>query len=225
METTVDRTPPHTAATVTVTRGSTPGLVAVRTACSDTSRWRRQRTDAFRRWFAARPLSAAVLREALTTYLTASDIDDAAMRQIVLCADEALINAVAHAAGSPVGVFADLRDDHFTLEVSDGGPGFDPSQIDSSAEPDLMGEHGRGLFLIRNLMDDLEILSDEHGTTLHMERDLPGVRPWSRRHCGDLGAAGAGPDCSLKRQTSDHSPFAHGPSVARRCRLRAGTAS
>jgi anti-sigma regulatory factor (Ser/Thr protein kinase) len=38
-----------------------------------------------------------------------------------------------------------------------------------------MGEHGRGLFLIRKLMDDLEILSDEHGTTLHMERELPGV--------------------------------------------------
>ena len=142
----------------------------------DTSRWRRQRADAFRRWFAARPSSAAVLREALTTYLTANDIDDAATRLIVLCADEALINAVAHAAGSPVGVFADLRDDHFTLEVSDGGPGFDSSQIDSDAEPDLMGEHGRGLFLIRKLMDDLEILSNEHGTTLHMERDLPAVR-------------------------------------------------
>ena len=175
METTVDHTPCHRAATVTATRGSTPGLVAVRAACCDTSRGR-QRADAFRRWFAARPSSAAVLREALTTYLTANDIDDAATRLIVLCADEALINAVAHAAGSPVGVFADLRDDHFTLEVSDGGPGFDPSQIDSDAEPDLMGEHGRGLFLIRKLMDDLEILSDEHGTTLHMERDLPGVR-------------------------------------------------
>jgi serine/threonine-protein kinase RsbW len=117
-----------------------------------------------------------VLRETLTTYLTANGIDDAATRAIVLCADEALINAVAHAAGSPVGVFADLRDDHFTLDVSDGGPGFDPSRIDSEAEPDLLGEHGRGLFLIRKLMDDLEILSDEHGTTLHMERDLPGVR-------------------------------------------------
>jgi serine/threonine-protein kinase RsbW len=176
METTVDRTLRHRAATVTATRGSTPGLVAVGAACSDTSRWRRQRADAFRRWFAARPSSAAVLRETLTTYLTANGIDAAASRMIVLCADEALINAVAHAAGSPVGVFADLRDDHFTLEVSDGGPGFDPSQIDSDAEPDLMGEHGRGLFLIRKLMDDLEILSDEHGTTLHMERDLPGVR-------------------------------------------------
>jgi len=211
--------------TVTATRGGTRGLVAVRTACSDTSRWRWRRNDVFRRWFAARPSSAAVLREALTTYLTANDIADAATRQIVLCADEALINAIAHAAGSPVGVFAVLRDGHFTLEISDGGPGFDPSQIDSSAEPDLMGEHGRGLFLIRNLMDDLEILSDEHGTTLHMERDLPGVRPWSRRHCSDLGAAVAGPDCSSKRLTSDHSSSAHGPSVALRRRLRAGTAS
>lgn len=176
MEITVDRTLRHRAATVTATKAGAPGLVALRAVCSDTSPWRRQRADAFRRWFAARPSSAAVLREALTTYLTANDIDDAATRLIVLCADEALINAVAHAAGSPVGVFADLRDDHFTLEVSDGGPGFDPSQIDSGAEPDLMGEHGRGLFLIRKLMDDLEILSDEHGTTLHMERELPGVR-------------------------------------------------
>ena len=174
-ETTVDRTPPHGAATVTATRGRTPRLVAVGAACSDATRRRRRRAFAFRRWFAARPSSAAVLRKALTAYLTANDVDGAATKLIVLCADEALINAVAHAAGSPVGVFADLRDAHLTLEVSDGGPGFDTSQIDGDAAPDLMGEHGRGLFLIRNLMDDLEILSDEHGTTLHMERDLPGV--------------------------------------------------
>jgi len=95
---------------------------------------------------------------------------------IVLCADEALINAAAHAAGSPVGVFADVRDHQFTLEVSDGGPGFDPSQIDTDARPDLMGEHGRGLFLIRSIMDDVEILSDARGKTLHMERDLSGAR-------------------------------------------------
>jgi anti-sigma regulatory factor (Ser/Thr protein kinase) len=175
MEATVDRTPRHGAATVTATRGRTPGLVAIGPSCGDTSR-RPRRAVAFRRWLAARPSSAAVLREELTTYLTAHDIDDAATRLIVLCADEALINAVAHAAGSPVGVFADLHGDRLTLQVSDGGPGFDTSQIDSDAEPDLMGEHGRGLFLISNLMDDLEILSDEHGTTLQMERDLSGVR-------------------------------------------------
>jgi anti-sigma regulatory factor (Ser/Thr protein kinase) len=175
LETTYDRTPRHRPATVTATTGSTPGLVVVRANCDDTSP-RRRPADAFRRWFAARPSSAAVLRETLSAYLTASGIDDGASRMIVLCADEALINAVAHAAGSPVGVFADLRDDRFTLEVSDGGPGFDPSQIDTDAEPDLMGEHGRGLFLIRRLMDDFEIFSDARGTTLHMERDLSGAR-------------------------------------------------
>jgi serine/threonine-protein kinase RsbW len=176
VETTADRTPLHGAATVTATTGRVPGLVALGAACSATGRLRRHRADSFRRWFAARPSSAAVLRKALTTYLTTNDIDEAATQGIVLCADEALINAVAHASGSPVGVFADLRGDRFTLEVSDGGPGFDASQIDGDAEPDLMGEHGRGLFLIRNLMDDLEILSDDHGTTLHMERDLHCVR-------------------------------------------------
>ncbi len=175
LEATVDRTPRHGVATVTAT-GGTPGLAAVGAVCCDTGRGR-QRVDAFRRWFAPQPSSAAVLRETLTAYLAANGVDDATSRMIVLCADEALINAVAHAAGSPVGVFADLRDNHFTLEVSDGGPGFDPSQIDRVAEPDLMSEHGRGLFLISSLMDDLEILSDGHGTTLRMERDLPGGRP------------------------------------------------
>lgn len=174
-ETTVDSTPRHLAATVTATRGGSRSRIVGRAARCATGRRRRRRTAAFRRWFAARPSSAAALRRALTTYLTAHDIDDAAARQIVLCADEALINAVAHAAGSPVGVFADLRDDRLTLEISDGGPGFDPSQIDDAARPDLMGEHGRGLFLIRTLMDELEILSGACGTTLRMGRDLPGV--------------------------------------------------
>jgi serine/threonine-protein kinase RsbW len=176
LETTVDRTPRHRAATVTATTGGTADLVAERVTCDDTGPQRR-RAGAFRRWFAARPSSAAVLRETLSAYLSASGIDDGASRMMVLCANEALINAVAHSAGSPVGVFADLRDDQFMLEVSDGGPGFDPSQIDTDAEPDLMGEHGRGLFLIRNLMDDVEILSDGRGTTLRMERHVPRARP------------------------------------------------
>ena len=114
------------------------GLLAPTPAVAATAR---RRVPALARGSA---VVGCLLREALTTYLTANDIDDAATRLIVLCADEALINAVAHAAAGPVGVFADLRDDHFTLEVSDGGPGFDPSQIDGDAEPDLMGEHSPG---------------------------------------------------------------------------------
>ncbi len=121
--------------------------------------------------FAPRPSSAATLRGALTEYLAANHIEGPAVPQIVLCADEAFINAVDHAAGSLIDVVADVRDDELTLEVTDGGPGFDAAHLDHDALPDLLGEHGRGLFLIRQLMDDLQILSDKHGTTLRMGLD------------------------------------------------------
>jgi anti-sigma regulatory factor (Ser/Thr protein kinase) len=129
LETTIDRTPRHRVATAT--RGSRPDHLSPRRARSHTSH-RRRHADMFRRRYAAQPSSAAILREELKTYLAAYHIDDAATQAIVLCADEALINAVAHAAGSPVGVFADLRDGQLTLDVSDEGPGFDPSRICSS---------------------------------------------------------------------------------------------
>ena len=190
-ETTVDGTWQHTAAVVTPTTGSALGLARARTSCRVTVRptprrtlrlparrrvqhggasssARRQHANVFRRSFAPRPSSAATLREALTEYLAANRVEDPAVRQIVLCADEAFINAVDHAAGCLIDVVADVRNDELTLEVTDGGSGFDAAHFDHDAQPDLLGEHGRGLFLIRHLMDDLQILSDKHGTTLRM---------------------------------------------------------
>lgn len=170
---TVDRTPSHRVAVVTATWSSVANLPAVRAAGESRGP---AAAEAFERRYAAHPSSAAVLRTELTAYLAAHDIDDPTVSPILLCADEAFINAVAHAAGSPVGVIADLQHDRVTLQVTDAGPGFDPSQIDVAARPDLMAEHGRGLFLIHSLMDDVEILSDQRGTTLHMERDVSRVR-------------------------------------------------
>lgn len=148
--------------------GSGPGLVTARMCRGDRAGARRRHGHAFRRSFAPRPSSAPMLRVALMQYLTANRIDDGAVPKIVLCADEALINAVQHAPDSPIRVAAEVRGDRLVLEVADGGPGFDPSDLDDDPLPDLMGEHGRGLFLIRQLMDDLEILSDDRGTTLRM---------------------------------------------------------
>ena len=166
----------RSAPVVTATRGSAFGLDGTRASCSDTFQARRRRARVFRRSFAPRPSSAPMLRDALTAFLAANRVDDQVARRIVLCADEALINAVQHAPASPVDVVAGVRGDGLVLEVSDGGPGFDPARLDRDAVPELMGEHGRGLFLIRQLMDDLEILSDEHGTTLRMALHLHNVQ-------------------------------------------------
>jgi histidine kinase-like protein len=73
---------------------------------------------------------------------------------------EALANAIV--AGNQedrskwVEVEAELRGDQIRVEVTDQGPGFDPSTITCPLTPeDLDSPKGRGLFLIRHLVDDV----------------------------------------------------------------------
>lgn len=73
---------------------------------------------------------------------------------------EALANAIV--AGNQedrskwVNVEAELRGDQIRVEVTDQGPGFDPSAVTTPLSPeDLDSPNGRGLFLIRQLVDDV----------------------------------------------------------------------
>jgi anti-sigma regulatory factor (Ser/Thr protein kinase) len=58
------------------------------------------------------------------------------------------------------------------VTVADDGPGFDPSRIDPGSLPDRFAAGGRGLFLMRKLMDDVDIYSSSEGTTVTMSRSL-----------------------------------------------------
>jgi serine/threonine-protein kinase RsbW len=52
----------------------------------------------------------------------------------------------------------------------DSGSGFDPSVLpDPTAVGNLLAKHGRGLFLIRHFMDEVEFNFD-HGTEVRMRR-------------------------------------------------------
>jgi anti-sigma regulatory factor (Ser/Thr protein kinase) len=65
-----------------------------------------------------------------------------------------------------------MRDGEFRVEVRDYGQGFDPT--DKGKEPpDLFAEDGRGLFLMFNLMDQVEIDSAPgKGTRISMRKAL-----------------------------------------------------
>lgn len=130
------------------------------------------RERVFRRSFPPQPSSAQLLREALGQYFAAVDVQGADAAKLLLCADEALINAVAHAPQTPVLVAASVRDERLVLEVSDEGPGFDVAQARPNELPDLDAEHGRGLFIIHQLMEHVRIDSSEYGTTIRMELQL-----------------------------------------------------
>ena len=61
-----------------------------------------------------------------------------------------------HYCGRKVRVEAEYSDDHICIQISDEGPGFDPSSVpDPRDEENLARVSGRGLLLIRSFMDQV----------------------------------------------------------------------
>src|SRR4051812_418800 len=79
---------------------------------------------------------------------------------LVLCLDEALVNAMVHGnEGDPglevaVRVAADAG--RWSITVSDQGGGFRAEQVPDTADPEsLLLEHGRGIRLLSEWLDEL----------------------------------------------------------------------
>jgi serine/threonine-protein kinase RsbW len=84
---------------------------------------------------------------------------------------EALANAILRgnreAMDKWVDVRAELRADVIRVFVTDQGPGFDPSTIPETIRPEQIDEaRGRGLFLIRKLVDAVQF--NEQGNSICM---------------------------------------------------------
>jgi len=60
------------------------------------------------------------------------------------------------------------------IEVSDQGNGFNPASVPDPTDPaNIMKTSGRGIFLIRNFMDNVEwFMRPEGGTTLRMTKKI-----------------------------------------------------
>lgn len=79
---------------------------------------------------------------------------------------------VAHAVNDVNGkvlrtasVSASVKQDYnLIITIKDSGPGFDPRRIPNpTAAPNLLANHGRGIFLMRQLMDQVDFTFN-HGT-------------------------------------------------------------
>lgn len=95
---------------------------------------------------------------------------------LLLVASELCSNAVRHASGQhgalAVRAWADA--DSIVVEVEDDGPGMELSA--RLEDPDLDAEHGRGLYVVRALTDDLTVTRVEERTVVRAVRRavLPG---------------------------------------------------
>ena len=96
--------------------------------------------------------------------------------EIGLALTEALANAVRHGSKNDpsknVVCLASVNGNReMTIVVRDSGPGFDPERVPDPTHGDGLGaDHGRGIFMIRQLMD--EVRYEHRGTELHMKKKL-----------------------------------------------------
>jgi len=91
---------------------------------------------------------------------------------------EACTNAMEHGNGldREKRVILTLRaaPGRFEIDVSDEGEGFDPEEVQDPRKPEnLLRERGRGIFILRNFMDEVRFrIEPSRGTTVHMVKEL-----------------------------------------------------
>ena len=95
---------------------------------------------------------------------------------IQLALTEACANAVRHAVDTDdYSVVLTVNEDCCEIEVVDLGPGFGPFAPSSEDQVGPEVESGRGLMLMRALVDDLEFRALEDGTAVRLRKFWPGL--------------------------------------------------
>jgi sigma-B regulation protein RsbU (phosphoserine phosphatase) len=113
--------------------------------------------------FPADTASVTEARRAVGAWLDAREIRGARVPDMLLALTELATNAV-RSARTAVEVRAWLTEDAVMFEVTDDGPGFDPTVPRSTREIDPLAERGRGLFIVAALVDECTIESGPNGT-------------------------------------------------------------
>lgn len=111
----------------------------------------------------------------MLTFLKPLPLGEAALFDIRLCLEEALINAMKYGnrleKDVPVELDVEGGADEVRITVKDQGTGFDVSKVaDCTEEKNLYRNCGRGVYLIHQLMD--EVRYNDKGNTLLMVKKI-----------------------------------------------------
>lgn len=128
--------------------------------------------------FASRIEAVEEAAGAVAEFLSRLGVGDDIAFGVDMAVREAVTNAVLHGNKLDVTKFADVSlkslPGAFEITVHDQGTGFDPSDIpDPTEAQNLLKTSGRGIFFMRNLMDEVEWTVDpKGGTTVRMMKKI-----------------------------------------------------
>jgi serine/threonine-protein kinase RsbW len=118
--------------------------------------------------------------QAASRMATEAGFGEDEVMQISMAVREAAVNAVLHGnAYDPdkkVKLEFERTSQELVITIRDQGKGLDPSKIpDPLAPENLLKTSGRGIFLIRSFMDEVQILPSHTGTEIKLVKHVPGA--------------------------------------------------
>jgi anti-sigma regulatory factor (Ser/Thr protein kinase) len=116
------------------------------------------------------PAHLAGLRRAARASLR--EVPSEVAEEVVLAVDEAVTNAILYGSGEgqPVEVAVEVKADWVEATVLDHGPALPPPPRLAGGDTGALGTHGRGLWLLRRLVDEVRLERVRRGTRVTLRR-------------------------------------------------------
>ncbi|MGA8312077.1 MAG: ATP-binding protein [Terriglobales bacterium] len=117
--------------------------------------------------------------QAASRIASEAGFDDDEVMRIAMAVREAAVNAVLHGnaydPGKKVSLAFERIGADLIITIRDQGKGLDPDKIpDPLAPENLLKTSGRGIFLIRSFMDEVQISPSQTGTEIKLIKHVPG---------------------------------------------------
>lgn len=115
--------------------------------------------------------------EFVESFATQLGFEPDALADIGICVTELVMNAIVHAhkeqAEIPVKIEIAGNEDGLRISVRDFGPGFESKTIpDPTAPENIFEDHGRGILIVRAMMDDVQCTRLEDGMQIEIFKRL-----------------------------------------------------
>lgn len=122
----------------------------------------------------SQPSMAPVVDALVTALTTGLEFDNGMRDDVVIAVNEAVHNAIYHGnrcdSRKPIQLVFRCHPSALTVWVKDQGQGFNPAALPNPRSPEnLLQEHGRGILLMKALMDEVDFQSTgERGMTIKL---------------------------------------------------------
>ena len=130
----------------------------------------------FRLTLSSNPKNIGKIEGFLKTIGKTVRLDEIQFHKLMVSLTEAVNNAIVHGnrslPGKKVQVMCELLPSWILIMIHDEGRGFKPEKVGNPlAKENLLRESGRGIFLMRTLMDKVEFEVEKSGTLVRLWLD------------------------------------------------------